>query len=120
MAVSLRARCCSRSSTARDSSSTPITRAARAASCWRSRSARCCSWASRQSETLSGREELLARVREFEQRFEGQDVPRPPHWSGFRVVPDLIEFWYGRDYRLHERLRYELEGGEWRKRMLYP
>jgi pyridoxamine 5'-phosphate oxidase len=77
-------------------------------------------WASKQSETLSGRDELLARVREFEQRFDGQDVPRPPHWSGFRVVPDLIEFWYGRDYRLHERLRYEAEGGEWRKRMLYP
>jgi pyridoxamine 5'-phosphate oxidase len=77
-------------------------------------------WASKQSETLSSREELMARVREFEQRFDGQDVPRPPHWSGFRVVPDLIEFWYGRDYRLHERLRYELIDGEWRKRLLYP
>jgi pyridoxamine 5'-phosphate oxidase len=77
-------------------------------------------WASKQSQTMSGREELLARVREFEQRFEGQDVPRPPHWSGFRVVPDMIEFWYGADYRLHDRLRYELREGEWSKRALYP
>jgi pyridoxamine 5'-phosphate oxidase len=77
-------------------------------------------WASRQSQTLAGRDELLARVREFEQRFEGQDVPRPPHWSGFRVVPDMIEFWYGADYRLHDRLRYELRDGAWGKRGLYP
>ncbi|MBL8242553.1 MAG: pyridoxamine 5'-phosphate oxidase, partial [Rhodanobacteraceae bacterium] len=73
-------------------------------------------WASKQSQTLSGRDELMDRVREFEQRFEGQDVPRPPHWSGFRVVPDMIEFWYGADYRLHDRLRYELVDGEWTKR----
>ncbi len=77
-------------------------------------------WASKQSQTLSSRDELLARVREFETRFEGQDVPRPPHWSGFRVVPDMIEFWYGADYRLHDRLRYELRDGEWGKRALYP
>jgi pyridoxamine 5'-phosphate oxidase len=77
-------------------------------------------WASRQSQTLTSRDELMARVREFETRFEGQDVPRPPHWSGFRVVPDMIEFWYGADYRLHDRLRYELRDGEWRKRGLYP
>lgn len=77
-------------------------------------------WASKQSQTLSGRDELMARVREFEQRFEGQDVPRPPHWSGFRVVPDMIEFWYGAEYRLHDRLRYELVDGEWSKRALYP
>jgi len=77
-------------------------------------------WASRQSQTLSSRDELLERVREFETRFEGQDVPRPPHWSGFRVVPDMIEFWYGAEYRLHDRTRYELRDGEWRKRGLYP
>ena len=77
-------------------------------------------WASRQSQTLSSRDELLERVREFETRFEGQDVPRPPHWSGFRVVPDMIEFWYGAEYQLHDRTRYELRDGEWRKRGLYP
>lgn len=77
-------------------------------------------WASRQSQTLSSRDELLERVREFETRFDGQDVPRPPHWSGFRVVPDMIEFWYGAEYRLHDRVRYELRDGEWAKRGLYP
>lgn len=77
-------------------------------------------WASRQSQTLGSRDELLARVAEFEHRFESQDVPRPPYWSGFRVVPDTIEFWYGREFRLHDRLRYELVDGEWRKRGLYP
>ena len=77
-------------------------------------------WASRQSRELSSRDELMARVREFEQRFEGQDVPRPPQWSGFRVVPDMVEFWYGRDFRLHDRLRYELVDGQWGKRALYP
>lgn len=77
-------------------------------------------WASKQSHTLSSREELMARVREFEVRFDGQDVPRPPHWSGFRVVPNMIEFWYGAEYRLHDRLRYECAGGEWTKRALYP
>ena len=59
-------------------------------------------------------------IDEFEQRFEGQDVPRPPHWSGFRVVPDMIEFWYGAEYRLHDRLRYQCIDGEWGKRALYP
>jgi pyridoxamine 5'-phosphate oxidase len=77
-------------------------------------------WASRQSQTLSSRNELLARVDEFSNRFESQDVPRPPYWSGFRVVPDTIEFWYGREFRLHDRLRYELIDDEWRKRGLYP
>lgn len=77
-------------------------------------------WASHQSEPLSGREEFEARVAELERRFEGQDVPRPPHWSGYRVSPDLIEFWHGRDGRLHDRDRYYLERGEWRWTLLNP
>ncbi len=77
-------------------------------------------WASKQSQTLSSRAELMARVAEFEQRFDGQDVPRPPHWSGFRVVPDMIEFWYGADFRLHDRVRYECVDGDWCKRSLFP
>ncbi len=77
-------------------------------------------WASKQSQTLESREQLMERVRQFEQRFEGQDVPRPPHWSGFRIVPTMIEFWRGREFRLHDRLRYELCEGEWRKRALFP
>ena len=78
-------------------------------------------WASIQSETLDSRETFDARYAEAETRFEGQDVPRPPRWSGFRIVPRAIEFWYGAQYRLHERWLHEADGqGGWSKRMLYP
>jgi pyridoxamine 5'-phosphate oxidase len=77
-------------------------------------------WASRQSETLPHREDFDRRVAEYEARFDGQPVPRPPQWSGFRVVPDRIEFWYGAEFRLHERHCYELNEGRWAARMLYP
>lgn len=77
-------------------------------------------WASLQSQTLPTRETFEARIDAFEKKFEGVDVPRPPHWSGFRVVPELIEFWYGARYRLHERQHYQRVDGQWTKRMLYP
>lgn len=77
-------------------------------------------WASLQSQTMPSRETFEARVAAFEKRFEGGDVPRPPHWSGFRVVPERIEFWYGARYRLHERHHYERIGDAWTKRLLYP
>lgn len=77
-------------------------------------------WASRQSRPLSSDAELDARVHEMEERFAGGAVPRPPHWSGFRVVPKRIEFWRNRAFRLHERLVYEREGGTWRVTRLYP
>lgn len=78
-------------------------------------------WASRQSATLSSRGEFDARLAGFEARFDGQEVPRPPGWGGFRVEPSSLEFWYGAGYRLHERWCYERgEGGRWSKRMLYP
>ena len=77
-------------------------------------------WASKQSQTLDSRETFDARFAEFEARFAHAAVPRPPHWSGFRVVPELIEFWYGAQFRLHERQRYERLDGGWHRRMLYP
>ncbi|HKI73676.1 MAG TPA: pyridoxamine 5'-phosphate oxidase [Pseudomonadales bacterium] len=77
-------------------------------------------WASLQSEKLSSREELEQRFAEIEARFKDQPVPRPPHWSGYRVVPDMIEFWQSRPGRLHERDRYFLDGGEWRHSLIYP
>lgn len=77
-------------------------------------------WASLQSETLDSRATLDARIADLEREFEGREVARPPHWSGFRVVPDMIEFWYGVPARLHDRHRYERVDGEWTKRLLYP
>ncbi len=77
-------------------------------------------WASLQSQTLESRDAFEARIDEVEARYAGIAVPRPPHWSGFRVLPVMIEFWYGARYRLHERQRHELIDGQWHGRMLYP
>ncbi len=78
-------------------------------------------WASAQSETLRSRDDFEGRIARVEKEFEGRDIPRPDGWSGFRVVPEAIEFWYGAEFRLHERWRYECDAaGEWDKRMLYP
>jgi len=77
-------------------------------------------WASMQSGVLDSRETLEQRVTEFEQKFIDGDVPRPPHWSGFRLVPDMIEFWYGKESRLHDRFRFTLADGEWIRQRLYP
>ena len=77
-------------------------------------------WASLQSRTLPARGDLDARIAQFERQFAGQPVPRPPHWGGYQVVPDLIEIWYGQRARLHERVRYECVNGVWTKRLLYP
>jgi pyridoxamine 5'-phosphate oxidase len=77
-------------------------------------------WASLQSQALSSRELLEQRVAELEQKYAGQTVPRPPHWSGVRVVPDRLEFWHARPSRLHERLVYVREDSGWRTEYLYP
>ncbi|QQP95926.1 pyridoxamine 5'-phosphate oxidase [Lysobacter enzymogenes] len=78
-------------------------------------------WASKQSETLEGREAFEQRLAEAEHSFEGRDVPRPPRWTGLRVRAEKVEFWYGADFRLHERWLYESDrAGAYSKRMLYP
>jgi len=76
-------------------------------------------WASRQSEPLEGRFELEARVLKFTTRYP-VTVPRPPFWSGFRVVPRAIELWEDRPFRLHMRHRYERDGQAWRRQELFP
>lgn len=77
-------------------------------------------WASLQSQTLDSREIFEKRLADYEREFAGGEVPRPPHWGGYRVVPDRIEFWYGAEFRLHERHCYERVDGTWTKRLLYP
>jgi len=78
-------------------------------------------WASRQSEPLDARASFEARLAQLEEEFKGRDVPRPPRWTGFRVCPERMEFWYGAQYRLHERWLYVFDAaGQGSKRMLYP
>ena len=77
-------------------------------------------WASRQSEPLSSRAHLVARVARLEVRFAGGEVPRPEFWGGFRLVPERIEFWWNQLHRLHDRLLYRRDGDGWTVERLYP
>ena len=77
-------------------------------------------WASLQSEALPDRETFEARYARVEALHAGHAVPRPPHWSGYRVVPDAFEFWYGAQFRLHDRHAYRRVDGVWARGLLYP
>jgi len=86
----------------------------------RPREARIGAWASRQSRPVSSRGELEAAFAEIEARFPGEDVPLPPHWGGYRIEPETIEFWKGREHRLHDRFRFTRDGAAWRLQRLWP
>nr|B8HMK7.1 RecName: Full=Pyridoxine/pyridoxamine 5'-phosphate oxidase; AltName: Full=PNP/PMP oxidase; Short=PNPOx; AltName: Full=Pyridoxal 5'-phosphate synthase [Cyanothece sp. PCC 7425] len=77
-------------------------------------------WASEQSKAITGREVLEQNLRALEQEYRDREVPRPPHWGGYRLSPTLIEFWQGRPNRLHDRLCYRLQGDQWQLERLSP
>jgi pyridoxamine 5'-phosphate oxidase len=86
----------------------------------RPRGAQLAAAASRQSAALSGREELDARVAELAREYDGADVPRPDHWGGYRLRPEVYEFWQHREDRLHDRIRYRRDAGGWAIERLSP
>ena len=86
----------------------------------RSRDSQLGAWASDQSRPLDSRETFERRYEEMRARFEGRPVPRPPRWSGFRLVPERIEFWTDRAHRLHERRLFTRNGAAWSEGLLYP
>ncbi len=77
-------------------------------------------WASRQSQVISGREILEDRLKQLEKDYRNKLIPLPPDWGGFRLVPEMIEFWQGRPNRLHDRLRYRLQDQQWLIERLSP
>jgi pyridoxamine 5'-phosphate oxidase len=86
----------------------------------RSRDSQLGAWASYQSRPLESRDVFEARFEDMRRRFEGTDVTRPPRWSGFRLIPDRIEFWSDRAHRLHERRLFQRYGDAWSEGLLYP
>lgn len=86
----------------------------------RSRDSQLGAWASDQSRPLPDRATFEARFEEVRARFDGGDVPRPPHWGGYRVTPSVIEFWQDRAHRLHERRLFIRDGDGWGEGLLYP
>ncbi len=77
-------------------------------------------WASEQSKTLSTRQDLMDNFNHFEKKFKGKEVPRPPHWGGYQLLVEKIEFWQGRPNRLHDRILYVKEADQWRRSRLSP
>jgi len=78
-------------------------------------------WASSQSQTLDSRETFISKIKEFEKKYPDQDnVPRPPNWSGWRLMPKEVEFWLDGEGRIHERLLYTYKENKWEKKLLYP
>ena len=86
----------------------------------RARNSRIAAWASDQSSQMESKDDLSRRFAEFESKFDGEEVPLPPYWGGFRITVNRVEYWSGRPNRLHERIALERDGDSWSQRRLYP
>ena len=86
----------------------------------RARISRLGAWASAQSRPLASRAELEQRLAKYEARYPGEEIPRPPYWSGYRVIPESFEFWQGMEFRLHDRTTYTRAPGGWTMGKLFP
>lgn len=86
----------------------------------RSRGSQVSAWASLQSQPLPNYQQLEQRAEYYAEKYAGQPIPRPPYWSGFRIVPTLMEFWEAADYRRHKRILYQLAENSWQTSLVYP
>ena len=86
----------------------------------RARGSQIGAWSSNQSAELISRNELIDNIKKFEKNYKDQDIPRPPHWNGYLVKPQLIEFWQEMPYRIHDRVLYTLLNNKWEIKKLYP
>ena len=86
----------------------------------RSRGSQIGAWSSNQSAELNARSELIDNIKKFEKKYEDQDIPRPSHWNGYLVKPQLIEFWQEMPFRIHDRVVYTLFNNKWKIKKLYP
>ena len=77
-------------------------------------------WSSNQSDDLSSRDELLKNIKDFEMKYKDKDIPRPSHWNGYLVIPNLIEFWQEMPFRFHDRVLYLKSDNSWKIKKLYP
>ena len=77
-------------------------------------------WSSNQSDDLSSRDELLKNIKDFEMKYKDKDIPRPSHWNGYLVMPNLIEFWQEMPFRFHDRVLYMKSHNSWKIKKLYP
>ena len=77
-------------------------------------------WSSNQSDDLSSRDELVKNIKDFEMKYKDKDIPRPSHWNGYLVMPNLIEFWQEMPFRVHDRVIYIFNDNSWKNKKLYP
>ena len=77
-------------------------------------------WSSNQSDDLSSRDELVKNIKDFEMKYKDKDIPRPSHWNGYLVIPNLIEFWQEMPFRFHDRVLYMKSHNSWKIKKLYP